>query len=231
MTRCLIVVAKRPVPGQVKTRIAATLGPEQATELYRCALADTLELVASFPNLEHVISYAPPDDEARAYFAELAPGWTLIPQQGEVFGERLLSAFQQLAERGPRQMVLIGTDNPSLPSDLISQAFHALADEAVDAVLGPVSDGGYYLIGMRRPHPILFERIQWSTEVVADETRQRAAEAGLRLAEVPTWYDLDTADDLRKLYAEISRTSDQRAPRTRAFVERVGLADPHRTMQ
>lgn len=223
MQRCLIVVAKQPVAGQVKTRIAATLGGEQASALYRCALEDTLELVGNHSEVEPVISYAPPNDEARAFFAALAPAFTLIPQHGTTFGERLLSAFEQMGSRAMHQMVLIGTDNPSLPRSYVDQAFAALDDPAVDAVLGPVSDGGYYLIGMRKPHPILFERIQWSTEFVAAETHVRAAEAGLRLVDIAPWYDLDTAADLLKLRDEVTQTGDSRAPRTLAFIERAGL--------
>lgn len=223
MHPCLIVVAKQPVPGQVKTRIAATVGAEQATALYQCALEDTLELLRQYPDAEPVISYAPNDDAARRFFAKLAPGFTLIPQLGDDFGARLLSAFTQLGAAGPRPMVLIGTDNPSLPPAYIDQAFAALADPTVDAVLGAVSDGGYYLLGMREPHSILFERITWSTEVVAAETRARAQEGELRLVDVAAWYDLDTAEDLRTLLADVSRTNDGRAPRTRAFIEHSGL--------
>ena len=224
MKRCLVVVAKQPVAGQVKTRIAAALGAGQAAALYHCALEDTLDLLAGYGAARPAISYAPPDDEARAFFAALAPGFVLIPQHGDDFGARLLSAFQGLEARGMRRVVLIGTDNPSLPAGYIDQAFAALDDPGVDAVLGPTSDGGYYLIGMRRPHPALFERIRWSTEVVAAETRERAAEAGIRLVDIASWYDLDTVDDLRVLLEDVRRTGDNRAPRTRAFVERKGLA-------
>ena len=94
MERCLIVVAKQPVAGQVKTRIAATLGAEKAAALYRCALEDTLELAGSFHAADPVISYTPDTEAARAFFAELAPGFTLIPQLGAGFGDRLLSAFR-----------------------------------------------------------------------------------------------------------------------------------------
>ena len=223
MKRCLIVTAKQPVAGQVKTRLAATLGEERAAALCRCALEDTLELVEGFRAAEPVISYAPPTSEVSRFFAELAPGWMLVPQPGASFGERLGRVFERLAHQGMRQMVMIGTDSPSLPSSYIDQAFEALSDAQVDAVLGRTSDGGYYLIGMRQPHPILFERITWSTASVAAETHARAAEANLRLVDIASWYDLDTADDLRMLLDDVAQNDDGRAPRTRAFIERENL--------
>ena len=201
------------------------IGAERAAALYVCALNDTLVLIAGYADSKPVISYAPPDSDARRFFATFAPAFTLIPQHGATFGERLFSAFAQLAERGANNMVLIGTDNPSLPRSHIEAAFAALDEPETDAVLGRTSDGGYYLIGMRRPHPILFERITWGTERVADETRARAAEANLRLVEVAPWYDLDTYDDLRTLLNDVTQAGDGRAPRTRAFIE-VELTTP-----
>lgn len=223
MKRRLIVVAKQPVVGQVKTRLAATIGDERAAALCRSALEDTLELVAGYSAAEPVISYAPSTREARRFFAELAPGWMLVPQQGASFGERLGHAFNRLAGQDVRQMVMIGTDSPSLPRSYIDRAFDVLSDPGTDGVLGRTSDGGYYLIGMRRPHPILFERITWSTASVAAETHARAAEGNLRLVDIAPWYDLDTAADLRVLLDDITQTNDGRASRTRAFIERAKL--------
>ncbi|MBA3944396.1 MAG: TIGR04282 family arsenosugar biosynthesis glycosyltransferase [Herpetosiphonaceae bacterium] len=225
MKRCLIIVAKEPVAGQVKTRMAGTLGADRAADLYRCTLQDTIDIVASYPAAEHVISYAPASMAAEAFFAALAPGFTLIPQHGNGFGERLFSAFTQLAAQGADRMVMIGTDNPSVPQAALEQAFVALDRTEVDAVLGAVSDGGYYLIGMRRPQPILFERITWSTEIVAAQTRERAKEAGLALVDVLPWYDLDTVADLQVLLDDVARSGDGRAPRTYAFVQGLGEAD------
>ena len=239
MKRCLIIVAKQPVIGQVKTRIARHIGVEQATALYTCALEDTLELVTRYqasrpiinpvkdsdanPIVSPVISYAPPHAEAHRFFLELAPTFTLIPQHGADFGARLLSAFTQMAERDAERMVLIGTDNPSLPLSHIEGAFAQLDRPGTDAVLGRVSDGGYYLIGMRKPQPALFERITWSTEVVAAETHARAREANLHMVDVAPWYDLDTIDDLRTLLHDVKRSNDRRATRTRAFIESLDL--------
>ncbi len=222
--RCLIIVAKEPVAGQVKTRMAGTLGADRAAALYRCTLQDTIDIVASYPAVEHVISYAPAST-AEAFFAALAPGFTLIPQHGTGFGERLFSAFTQLAAQGADQLVMIGTDNPSVPHRALEEAFAALDRPEVDAVLGAVSDGGYYLIGMRRPQPILFERITWSTDVVAAQTRERAMEASLTLVDVLPWYDLDTVVDLQILLDDVAASGDGRAPRTYAFVQELSEAE------
>lgn len=219
--RGLIVIAKRPVPGEVKTRIGVSLGPEAAAELYRASLLDTLELVSSLPGVEPAVSYAPATEEARAYFEGIAPGFHLVPQVEPSFGERLFGAFRGMFALGFGEVCLVGTDNPSLPVAHLETAFRLLGEPETDVVLGPVSDGGYYLLGMKAPQPALFERITWSTEVVAEQTRERAREAGLRLAEVPAWYDLDTADDLRHLREEVG--SSGRAPRTMAYLESAVL--------
>ena len=222
--RCLIVVAKAPIAGLVKTRLAATIGAERTLALYRCFLADTLALASAEPACALAISFWPP--EAASQFSAIAPNALLLPQQGIGFGDRLLSAFTQASDAGFDQMVLIGSDNPSLPPRYVSQAFDAL--ESHETVLGPSEDGGYYLIGMREPQPELFgSEIAWSTEIVAQQTRAAVRSVGLRLAEVPIWYDIDTADDLRRLYNDTQRGVGN-ALQTGALLHsfaRNGLAD------
>lgn len=209
MGPCLVVIAKQPERGKVKTRIASVLGGDQAAELYRCALRDTLTLAGSVADVTHVLSYAPPTDEGRMYFARTAPTFALIPQQGMAFGERLSGTFARLLhDYSP--VVLIGSDSPDLPTEFIARAFALLRAEA-DAVIGPATDGGYYLLGMRSMHPSLFECIDWSTEAVLAQTRERASAAGLQMADLPPWHDLDTVDDLLALVAP-------GAPSTREFV-------------
>jgi hypothetical protein len=222
MKRALIIVAKQPLAGQVKTRIAATLGSMRAVELYRCALEDTLELAANYcsrNNIAPIISYAPPEEDARRYFRCLSPNAILLPQQGATFGARLINVIEETSGSGAEQMVMIGTDSPSLPPDSLNEAFLQLNQAETDVVLGRTADGGYYLIGMREPHRLLFERIRWSTAAVADETCERAAEGGLRLVEIKQWYDLDTTDDLRTLLDDSANWKEKRAPRTLAFIQ------------
>ena len=203
------MAAKQPERGKVKTRIASALGDDRAAEVYRCALLDTLALALSIGDVTHALSYAPPTDAARRYFAEIAPAFLLIPQAGATLGERLDDTLARLLPRFS-PVVLIGSDGPDLPAAFLTRAFGLLRD-GVDVVLGPADDGGYYLIGMTSMQPMLFERIDWSTEAVAQQTRERAGEAALNLVELPHWHDLDTVADLQALV-------DPGAPLTRAFV-------------
>ena len=132
-----------------------------------------------------------------------------MPQSGATLGERLGDTLARLLSRFS-PVVMIGSDGPDLPAAFLTRAFDLLRDR-IDVVLGPANDGGYYLIGMRSMQPALFERIDWSTDAVAQQTRERAGEAALNLAELPQWHDLDTVADLRALV-------DPGAPLTRAFV-------------
>lgn len=209
MSPCLAVMGKQPQRGKVKTRIAAALGDDRAVEMYRCALADTLSLASSIDEVTHVLSYAPPTRDGQSYFQQAAHSFALIPQPGVTLGERI-SGTLALLLKNYSPVVLIGSDSPDLPAELITRAFEALRG-ATDVVLGPATDGGYYLIGLRAMHPILFERVAWSTAVVARQTQERAAEAGLQMVSLPCWHDLDTVADLDALVAP-------GAPLTRAFV-------------
>ncbi len=209
-------MGKQPERGKVKTRIAAVLDDDRAAELYRCALHDTLALALSVADVAHVLSYAPPTGSARNYFEQAAPDFALIPQQGATLGERIVATLAPLF-KNHSPVVLIGSDSPDLPTELIDRAFQLLRG-STDVVLGPAHDGGYYLIGMRSMHANLFQRIEWSTAQVAQQTRVRAAEAGLRTVELPPWHDLDTVADLETLVAP-------NAPLTRAFVAALNARD------
>jgi len=211
MSACLAILAKQPERGKVKTRIANVLGHDLAEELCRRALFDTIGLAASIEDVALALSYAPATAEARRYFEQAAPTFALIPQQGTTFGERLTDTFIRLLQTYS-PVVVIGSDSPDLPAAVIARAFALL--HAADAVIGPAEDGGYYLLGLHVMQPALFERIDWSTNAVLVQTRRRAADVHLKLAELPTWHDLDTVDDLRALVAP-------GAPLTREFVATI----------
>ena len=135
-----MVAAKQPEPGKVKTRIASVLGDARAAELYRCALLDTLALALTISDVTHALSYAPPTDDARRYFADIAPTFLLMPQSGATLGERLGDTLARLLSRFS-PVVMIGSDGPDLPAAFLTRAFDLLRDR-IDVVIGPANDGG-----------------------------------------------------------------------------------------
>lgn len=199
-TDTLLVVAKQPLAGQTKTRLCPPLTKEQAAALYDCFLRDTLDLMRKVPGVRLVIGFLP--ENAEDYFRQIAPDMTLVPQQGASLGERLDRLLTLALAGGSESAVVMDSDSPTLPADYLSQAFVVLKE--VDVVLGPTRDGGYYLIGMKRPHPHLLRQVRMSTPHVLADTLALAESAGLTTALLPAWYDIDTIEDLHQLEAEIA---------------------------
>jgi len=197
-SNALIVVAKRPTPGKTKTRLSPPLTPELASALYECFLFDTLDQIRQVSDAQHVIAYLDEYD----YFQRLAPDFELIPQEGHDLGERLDNALTFYLSRGYERVVIMDSDSPTLPPDYLSRAFHILSDSA-DVVLGPCDDGGYYLIGLKKPIPRLLREVHMSTPTVAADTMALAKEEGLNLVMLPTWYDIDDIASLSRLIKEI----------------------------
>jgi rSAM/selenodomain-associated transferase 1 len=213
----LLVVAKRPAPGQTKTRLVPSLSTEQAAALYECFLQDTLDLMRQIPDVQPVVAYLPA--EAETYFANLAPDFEHILQKGPDLGVRLDNALTSYLRRGYRRVVIINSDSPTLPPSCLTAAFEALAGGG-DVVLGPCDDGGYYLIGIKRPTPRLLREVRMSTPSVTTDTLNLAAEEGLRVELLPVWYDVDDAASLTRLMAELVEAPPDVARQTRAFLER-----------
>ena len=193
--RALIVFARSPVAGQVKSRLTRLLSSQEAADLYRAFLVDSL---AQYSSLEV---------DVRLYMADEGDpgvhlhGAQLKQQYGNGLGERMEHAFQETAAVGYKQMVIIGTDHPTLPSEFIMEAYEALSD--VPAVcIGPASDGGYYLLGMSPLICGLFDGIVFSKPNVLSLTLVRAHESGASVTQLPVWYDVDTPEDLRRLVSE-----------------------------
>jgi len=217
MKRGLIVMAKAPVPGTVKTRLCPPYTFEEAAELYNCFLLDTFDLVRQLREVIVVVAYYPPG--AEGVFKSIAStAFQLLPQKGNDLAERLKGAFEQLFSLGYEQVVAIGADSPTLPPAYITRSFELLA--RADLILGPSVDGGYYLIGMRAPHPELFQEVAMGTERVLSQTLERACRTNLRVSLLPPWYDVDTQNDLERLRAELS-TAPQVAMHTRAFLQQT----------
>ncbi|RKU27617.1 glycosyltransferase [Candidatus Poribacteria bacterium] len=203
---CLIVFAKNPVPNQVKTRLIPTLSPEQATALYTAFLTDWCEILAKLTNVDLVIAYTPPEAQPDLQ-ALIGDDVIYIPQMGADLGERLTSATQWAAKQGYTKILFVGSDSPTLPISYISQAITLL--DSRDTVIGPSTDGGYYLIGfsaaaLTTTVPHVFEEIAWSTADVFQQTVTRIREAEVTLGLLPPWYDIDTPEDLAFLHAHIS---------------------------
>jgi rSAM/selenodomain-associated transferase 1 len=211
----VVVFAKAPRAGAVKTRLCPPLSPAAAARLYRCFLLDTLDRVRAVGGITPVIAYAP--RRARAFFAAAQPRMRLVPQTGSDLGARMAGTFERLFARGFTAVVMVGADSPTLPPDYLRAAVRTLGAGTVDGVLGPSDDGGYYLIGLRAPCPELFAGVPWSTGRVLAETLERGRRAGWRLGSLPGWYDVDSVEDLRRLAAEL-RTTRGLAVRTRRLL-------------
>jgi rSAM/selenodomain-associated transferase 1 len=197
MRQAIAMMAKAPRAGAVKTRLCPPLSLQDAAALYRCFLLDSLAKISQIEAATPVLSYAP--TTARPRFETLAPGWTLIPQQGCDLGARMADCFAQLFACGYTRVLLTGSDLPTLPAAVFHQALERLNTPATDMVLGPSEDGGYYLIGLRTLYPALFDDMAWSTPQVFADTVQRAEHLGLHIALLPRWYDIDTPADLIRL--------------------------------
>ncbi len=216
----LIVVAKRPASGQTKTRLSPPLSPNQAAALYECFLRDTLDLVRRVPAVKPVVAYLP--HEAETYFAQLAPEFERIPQIGDDLGARLDQAVTRYLNQGYARVAIMNSDGPTLPLAHLKAAFVALADH-VDVVLGPSEDGGYYLIGMKRPIPRLLRDVPMSTSHVMADTLALAEAEGLCVKLLLPWYDVDDAESLRRLKAELTTAPAHVAPHTRSFLRTTSL--------
>jgi rSAM/selenodomain-associated transferase 1 len=204
-------MAKASAPGRTKTRLVPPLTFEEAASLNTAFLQDVADNVllaakdaASNASIAGYASFGPPGSEA--FFHEtLPPAIGLIEAWLPNFGDCLLHTIEEIFARGHRSAVVLNSDSPTLPSAFLIETAEALAQPGDRAVLGPSSDGGYYLLGLKVAHRRLFEDIAWSTERVAEQTLQRAAEIGLDVHRLPVWYDVDDVESLRRLQSELDR--------------------------
>jgi len=220
----LVVFAKAPRPGTVKTRLCPPLRPEQAAELYACMLDDVLETSAAACRELHLaalLAVHPPD--AVAELAARAPGFHVLAQRGADLGERMEAAAAEAAGRLPGAVLLRGSDSPALSLEAIRAALAALA--SADLVVAPGADGGYDLIALAAPAPGLF-RHPMSTSSVLDDTLAAARARGLGCQVLPfQTFDLDTPPDLARLAA--ARRAAQRSGSRVSFSRTAGYLDRH----
>jgi uncharacterized protein len=208
----LLLIARHPAPGGAKTRLCPPLTGEQASALYEAFLTDSLDTCRRVPDVARLILYSP--RRASPYFRALAPDFALVSQRGRSLGERLDNGLTLCFDRGFRKVAVLASDSPTLPPERVEQAF-ALLDVA-DVVLGPSEDGGYYLIASSRPVPRLLREVRMSTPTVLQDTLNIARQERLRVALLPTWYDVDTLQDLARLERDLANGLGNTAPHTLA---------------
>jgi len=190
----LAVFAKRPIPGQVKTRLTPALSPEVAAALYWAMVEDTWASASELPDVDlHLFV-----DQPWEGFNTLAGGRLVQLQIGIDLGSRMLKCLQSLTSDIFNSSVIIGTDSPTLPAGHIQAAF-ALLQNDDDAVLGPAEDGGYYLVGCRRPHPEMFRGVAWSSDETLAQTRSAFDAQGFQTHLTPLWHDVDVIEDVQRL--------------------------------
>jgi rSAM/selenodomain-associated transferase 1 len=226
------IIGKAPQPGRSKTRLAGAIGPAAASELSACFLRDVAAAIEAVPEVlgrRGYGVYAPAG--AEDVMRQLLPaGFGLLLQAGEDLGHVLLGATCALLDAGHDCVLLVNGDSPTLPTRLLVQAIAALREPGDRMVLGPASDGGYYLIGLKHPHRQLFTRIAWGTDSVARSTCERAAEVGLATMLLAEWYDVDDIETLRWLQDELAGHSTRFlgggfAAASRAFLRAAPLTN------
>ena len=208
----LVVMAKAPRPGTVKTRLAQSLPMAAVTEFYRCLLGDTLTLAQSLATAQVAIMCPASDVGELSQFAGDAVH--VVPQKGEGLAAGLTSVFAHFAGGREQRIVAFNSDSPHLPASVLQGAFEALASH--DLVVGPTHDGGYYLVGAKASHPRLFAGDGMSTTTALEKLLSRARALELSTAFTIPFYDIDLADDLLRLASEL-RGVPAKAPKTAAW--------------
>ena len=217
--RTLVIMAKAPRPGEVKTRLASSLSPAAVAALYCCLLDDTLALARSLSDVEVAIMCPESDVKELAQLAgaQLANNEaSVVAQKGEGLAAGLTSVFAHFAEGRQRRTIAFNSDSPHLPRSVLEDAFETLA--AHDVVVGPTHDGGYYLVGAKASHPMLFTHDGMGTSTALERLLLRARALELSVGFADPFYDIDVADDLTRLAAEL-RLDPARAPRTARWLK------------
>jgi rSAM/selenodomain-associated transferase 1 len=211
----LVVFARCPVAGQVKTRLAARIGDEPAAALYEAFLRD---LVLRFRGAPFAVRWAvaPPEDGFADRFG--LPASACFEQSGADLGARMHSAFREALAAGARRCVVIGSDMPQLRVEVVEEAFERLA--TTDLVLGPAEDGGYYLIALREAHDV-FHGVAWSSAAVLDETLRRADALGLSVGLLERGFDVDEPEDIERLRRFLAERGSEECAETARVLERV----------
>jgi hypothetical protein len=217
--RVLVIMAKAPRPGAVKTRLTPSLPVQAVTAFYRCLLDDTLALAGSLGNVQVAIMCPQADVNELAQLAGNAA--SVVAQKGDGLAAGLTSVFAHFAEDHQRRTIAFNSDSPHLPPSVLEDAFELLA--AHDLVVGPTDDGGYYLVGAKASYPSLFAPDGMGTSSALETLVSRARAPALSIGFADPFYDIDVADDLTRLAAELC-LAPTRAPRTAMWLKEWELA-------
>ena len=218
MKKTLIVVAKWPMAGDVKTRLSPPLTLDLAADLYECFLLDSFDQYKHLEDVDVIVSFFPP--EARDTFKSLIPKeFHLLQQQGYDLAEKLVHAFEYCFSLGYDLGVIIGSDHPTLPLEIIEESYSLLEKPENDVVIGPCLDGGFYTLGLKLLDNRIFQNINWSTNTVFSETLENIKELNLNVARLPPWYDIDDAIGLRLLCNELQKPRDEKLFKPRRTTE------------
>jgi uncharacterized protein len=220
--RVLVIMAKAPRPGEVKTRLASGLAPAAVAAFYCCLLDDTLALARSLNDV--AVAIMCPDSDVNELTRLAGNEVTVVAQKGEGLAAGLTSVFAHFAESHQRRTIAFNSDSPHLPRSVLEDAFETLA--AHDVVVGPTHDGGYYLVGAKASHPTLFAGDGMGTSSALERLLSRARDLELSVGFADPFYDIDVVDDLTLLAAEL-RLAPARAPRTAQWLKEWKLAAGH----
>lgn len=218
------IFVKVPEPGRVKTRLTPPLTGEEACRLYTAFITDLFGRLSRIKKLSGTVFYHGDDPDNLTNF--IPTRYATLPQRGQTLGDRLAAAFDDLLAGGGETAVIIGSDSPDLPVQYIKRAFLKLKHK--DVVLGPAADGGYYLVGLKKPAPAIFEDIEWGGPLVLSRTVERVESQGLTLSLLPLWYDVDTPASLQLLRDLIRARKVERSGRllaTEAVLEAISRDD------
>jgi len=217
----LAIMAKAPIAGTVKTRLLPYLSAEDAAELARSLLLDQLSHLCAIEAADLYVAFTPLQEEAR--MKQLAPApFQLFSQSEGDLGVRMQNVFTQLFGKGHQAIVLIGADLMPVPFEYFAQAYDYLDGPEPRVVLGPSRDGGYYLVGLNRPMPAMFENMIWSHDQVFTQTVTKLADLGIEPRQLPIWFDIDTPDDLQILMTRMDDPQNISIKNTLNLLRRLG---------
>lgn len=227
--KALIIFAKTPRPGQVKTRLQPEISPGDAVRLYEAFVRDTLSLSARIRGVDRLLACAGDQGKGSAhpFFGKIVRGsrLSLFDQSGRTLGDRMRKAMDLGFKAGFHKVVIIGTDSPTLPGAYIREAFRALDRSRV--VVGPGTDGGYYLVGAAGSTPPIFSGIEWGSPRVMVQTLDRMNSGKIKPHLLPFWYDVDTMEDLRFLSRHLRVLNRGKglktAPKTSGVLKKLGF--------